>query len=288
MSAIFESTTLGPTERLIMLALADHADDEGRCYPSIQRLSQRTGLSERAVQINTRKLVEQGYIRVVAGGGKGNANLYFVSANPACGAPFEAPNPAPDAPRTKCTPASDSPQTPHDVRPNPAPDAPEPSGTTIGTVTEAADGRTHAREADQSEDLIWTILHALGFDRGQTIPRYWMGADAPLIVARWRTDLGLTEAEICEVARQNSIQFGAPAQGPKILTRHMQAFAAAKSAPPLTPDQITIRPHQNGPHHDRHSERRSFDQTINAVADGLSAGTIHLDTASRDPFARRG
>lgn len=120
MSAIFESETLGPTERLVMLALADHADDDGRCYPSILRLCQRTGLSERAVQTNIRKLVQQGYIRIIPGGGKGNANLYFVSANPAA-----------DAPRTKCTPAADAPQTPQQMRANPAADAPEPSGTII-------------------------------------------------------------------------------------------------------------------------------------------------------------
>src|SRR5690606_40080416 len=76
MSAVFESETLAPTERLIMLALADHADDTGRCYPSISRLGRRTGLSERAVQTNIRKLVNQGYIRVIAGGGKNNTNVY--------------------------------------------------------------------------------------------------------------------------------------------------------------------------------------------------------------------
>ena len=120
MAAVFESRTLGPTERLVMLALADHADEEGKCYPSMQRLCERTGLSERAVQMNVKRLVEAGYLRVSVGGGKGNANLYFVS-----------PNPASDAPRTKCTPAPDAPQTPHQMRANPAPDAPEPSGTTI-------------------------------------------------------------------------------------------------------------------------------------------------------------
>lgn len=120
MSAIFDSLTLGPTERLVMLALADHADDEGKCYPSILRLCDRTGLSERAVQNNIKKLVSQGYLSVNIGGGKGNANLYFVS-----------PNPAANAPRTRCTPAPDAPQTPQQVRPNPAPDAPEPSVTII-------------------------------------------------------------------------------------------------------------------------------------------------------------
>lgn len=119
MSAIFDSKTLGPTERLIMLALADHADDAGRCYPSMQRLQERTGLSERAVQTNVRALTDKGYLRVIVGGGKGNANVYFVSANPAAETPYQM------------HPAADAPQTPQQMRSNPAADAPEPSGTII-------------------------------------------------------------------------------------------------------------------------------------------------------------
>ena len=126
MSAIFESVSLGPTERLIMLALADHADDDGRCYPSVARIAQRTGLSERAVQTNVRSLIAAGYINITIGGGKGNSNLYFISANPAADAPQtpQEMHPAADAPRTICTP------NPAADAPNPAADAPEPSITT--------------------------------------------------------------------------------------------------------------------------------------------------------------
>ena len=120
MSAVFENEELGPTERLIMLALADHADDEGRCYPSIARLCRRTGLKERAIQNNVKTLSQKGYLTVDYGGGRNNANLYIVRANP-----------APDAPRTKCAPASDDTKTPHLTTRNPAPDAPKPLRTII-------------------------------------------------------------------------------------------------------------------------------------------------------------
>ena len=145
MSAVFESKTLGPTERLVMLALADHADDDGKCYPSVLRLCERTGLSERAVQTNVKKLIEAGYLSVHFGGGKGHANLYFISANPAGNAPYEAAKP-----RTKCTPqemhpAAGAPQTPQQVRSNPAADAPEPSGTTKEPSIEAAPPKTRRR-----------------------------------------------------------------------------------------------------------------------------------------------
>ena len=152
MSAVFESETLGPTERLIMLSLADHADDEGRCYPSIDRLSRRTGLSERAVQTNIGKLRDQGYIKVVLRGCKGRSNLYFISPNPAAGAGYDAPKP-----RSRCTPqemhpAADAPQTPQQVRPNPAADAPEPSRTIIEP------SKSRAREARDILEVLSEVI----------------------------------------------------------------------------------------------------------------------------------
>ncbi len=120
MSVVFDSKSLKPTERLIMLALADHADDEGRCYPSINRLCQRTGLKERAVQTNIRKLEEQGYLRIHEGAGRNGSNLYFVHPTPAADAPPQEMHPALDAPPPRIICGSD-----------PAADAPKPSGTII-------------------------------------------------------------------------------------------------------------------------------------------------------------
>ncbi|WP_425412328.1 helix-turn-helix domain-containing protein [Leisingera methylohalidivorans] len=131
MSAVFESETLGATERLIMLALADHADDEGRCYPSIPRLCQRTGLGERAVQTNIRKLQAQGYVEIIPGAGRNGSNLYFVRPTPAPDAPPQEMHPAPDAPPQEMHPAPDAPPPRTKCTSTPAPDAPKPSGTII-------------------------------------------------------------------------------------------------------------------------------------------------------------
>jgi hypothetical protein len=38
------------TQKLVLVALADHADNQGSCYPSIGRVAVRCGLSRRAVQ----------------------------------------------------------------------------------------------------------------------------------------------------------------------------------------------------------------------------------------------
>ncbi|WP_378943085.1 YdaU family protein [Paracoccus sp. R86501] len=95
---------------------------------------------------------------------------------------------------------------------------------------------TRARKSpDPKRSLIGQITHALGFDHLGIVPRYWMASDAPVIVQRWVTDLGLTADEVLTVATQNMRAHGSPANGPKTLTRHMQDYAAAKHAPKLEP-----------------------------------------------------
>jgi DNA-binding transcriptional ArsR family regulator len=122
MSAVFESLTLGPTDRLVMLSLADHAGEDGTCYPSIARLCQRTGLGERAVQASIKRLRDAEYVSTKVGGGRGHSTLYTITINPALETPFKKPR--------FVNPVSD------DINPafsalNPAADAPEPSVTII-------------------------------------------------------------------------------------------------------------------------------------------------------------
>jgi len=116
MAAVFELPDMGPTHRLIMLALADHADDAGRCYPSLDRLAKRTGLSLRAVRSNLRQLEADGQIRTDPQGGPMGCNLYFVTPQP----------------RQEMPPAGDAPgisrrKPRQEMPPTPAGDAPEPS-----------------------------------------------------------------------------------------------------------------------------------------------------------------
>lgn len=181
MSAIFDSETLGPTERLIMLALADHADDSGRCYPSISRLASRTGLSERALRTNIRSLEAQGYLRILIGAGQGGSNVYFVSATPAA-----------DAPRQGMPPGSRCPTPRHLVPVTPAADAPKPSGTIIEPSIEEADassGNAPEREIDDPPPK--------RSKRGVSLPPDWAPSDRNLTDARSRN---FTEDEIHEQA----------------------------------------------------------------------------------------
>ena len=150
MSEVWESD-LPATERLIMLCLADHADDSGECYPSIQRLQDRTGLSERAVQNNLRKLVASGHLEVQEGGGRGRANLYVVHAKP------RTKNPVLDAPRTRNPVSGDVNPAPRAL--NPAPDAPEPLRTVIEPSSKKEGDKVRgALEAWASPDAVTSFM----------------------------------------------------------------------------------------------------------------------------------
>lgn len=68
--------------RLVMLALADRADDDGKAWPSIEDLCERTLLSPRAVQKGIAKLVEIGELKVESGGGRRVRNRYTIVPKP--------------------------------------------------------------------------------------------------------------------------------------------------------------------------------------------------------------
>ena len=55
-------TELQAGPRLILLAICDNANDDGNCYPSIQTLSLKSGLSPRAVRGHVASLDESGIV----------------------------------------------------------------------------------------------------------------------------------------------------------------------------------------------------------------------------------
>lgn len=120
MHEVWERRDLDASERLVMLSLADHADDDGACYPSIKRLCDRTSLAERTVQGTIKKLVARGFLSVEYGGGRNGTNRFIVRGNPASDAP-----PHQMHPRSRCT------TPPQITAKNPAADAPKPSRTII-------------------------------------------------------------------------------------------------------------------------------------------------------------
>ena len=82
MTMVFDRYPAGGNERLLALALADHARDDGtRIWPSIDELSRKTLQSRSTVQRQVAKMVAGGWLeRVNEGTGRGNTNEYRISA----------------------------------------------------------------------------------------------------------------------------------------------------------------------------------------------------------------
>lgn len=62
MTWAFAQRHISPTEKFILLALADHCDAEGTCYPSQERLAGRTNMSVRTVIRGMAALESKGFI----------------------------------------------------------------------------------------------------------------------------------------------------------------------------------------------------------------------------------
>jgi hypothetical protein len=79
MSRIWE-LDLPQNEKLIALAFADHADDDGLAYPKIPRIAWKSGYSERQTRAIVGRLRERGILEAVDGhaGGSGLATMYRV------------------------------------------------------------------------------------------------------------------------------------------------------------------------------------------------------------------
>jgi hypothetical protein len=144
MSRVWEAGPEKQAERFVLLAIADYANNEGECWPSIAGICRKTCMSERGVQTIIRRLEDQGWLHIETGNGRRNCNLYTVKTpqdmHPAGYAP-----PQMDAE----TPHMDT-QTPHMDVINPAGDAPEPSLTI----------KNHKRTiiADDEFEAFWSVV----------------------------------------------------------------------------------------------------------------------------------
>jgi hypothetical protein len=81
MSWVFKKSKSTLGERLVLLALADHANDEGRnAYPSLGTLAEKSRLCERQVRRCIRKLEKSGELTVEIGEGWNGTNMYTLTA----------------------------------------------------------------------------------------------------------------------------------------------------------------------------------------------------------------
>jgi len=77
-NAVWECSAVAGSARLLLLAIADYADEEGVAWPGVRTLARRTLLSERRVQQLLRQLQSEGQIERVPNPGRGRFDCYRI------------------------------------------------------------------------------------------------------------------------------------------------------------------------------------------------------------------
>lgn len=89
-------------ELLVLLALADFADDDGYCWPSMSSIAKKARMTERGARKIARRLEDAGHLSCEVGGGRNGVNRYRVHVkNPEP----ETRNTVPPEPETRNTDA---------------------------------------------------------------------------------------------------------------------------------------------------------------------------------------
>jgi hypothetical protein len=79
MTAVWKHSDAKGTDLLLLLALADNADDEGFCFPSYPYLAAKTRMSDRTVRRRISELCDTDELSLVASGRAGRSNEYMVN-----------------------------------------------------------------------------------------------------------------------------------------------------------------------------------------------------------------
>jgi hypothetical protein len=79
MSWVWENSKAEGVDRLVLLAVADSANDMGMdAYPSVTTLVRKTGVSERTVQRSLKRLASIGELHIASNAGRNGVNVYRV------------------------------------------------------------------------------------------------------------------------------------------------------------------------------------------------------------------
>lgn len=76
----FSVQNLSSSMKLVLIALADNADQDFKCWPAVETISKKTCLSERAVHANLVKLVDAGLLKKEQRFNKNGqtSNMYYL------------------------------------------------------------------------------------------------------------------------------------------------------------------------------------------------------------------
>lgn len=78
MAAVWERSQHSGTNLLMLLAIADFADDDGRAYPAVPTLARKCRMKERNAQYILSELVESDELTIQRGKGPRGSNVYRI------------------------------------------------------------------------------------------------------------------------------------------------------------------------------------------------------------------
>lgn len=78
MSRVWESSSLGGTELLLLLAVADFANDGGEAWPSVAALAKKIRMSERNTRYLLKKIEGSGELEILKNRGPRGCNIFRV------------------------------------------------------------------------------------------------------------------------------------------------------------------------------------------------------------------
>jgi len=146
--------------------------------------------------------------------------------------------------KTKETAHSNAVAMPKQPEPEPEPEPEEDTSSLQSEVSSKAAAAVRAGDAD-ADMLHAEVMAAVGLTSGR-IPTHWMPPAATIHVSRWMTDLGLTQAQIIDAARQSRKRHDEPPNGPRALDGVMRSLAATLQAPAMTPAAGSAAPRNGG------------------------------------------
>lgn len=103
-----------PTTKMVLLKLADNANDKGECWPSYDNIAEVCEISRRSAINHIDKLIKQGLVRKEERKGpKGNSsNVYYLTLGGEKSAPLPSENNSPDGEKSAPPPSEKSALTP--------------------------------------------------------------------------------------------------------------------------------------------------------------------------------
>lgn len=78
MSRVWESSRLGGTKLLCLLAIADFANDQGMAFPSVATLATKIRMSERNTHYLLKEIEATGELEIQRNAGPKGCNLFIV------------------------------------------------------------------------------------------------------------------------------------------------------------------------------------------------------------------